>query len=42
MGLLFPALLGFVSVSCQGCNRTTCEEILTRRWLMSKIRYSSE
>jgi hypothetical protein len=30
-GLLFPALLGFVSVSYQGCNRTTYEEIVQNR-----------
>jgi hypothetical protein len=30
-GLLFPALLGFVSVSYQGCGRTTYEEIVQNR-----------
>ncbi|HKV76976.1 MAG TPA: hypothetical protein VJP02_02480 [Candidatus Sulfotelmatobacter sp.] len=30
-GLLFPALLGFVSVSYQGCGRTTYEEIIQNR-----------
>ena len=30
-GLLFPALLGFVSVSYQGCNRTTYEQIVQNR-----------
>jgi hypothetical protein len=36
-GLLFPALLGFVSVSYQGCNRTTYEEIVqNRNYLVEK------
>ncbi|HMD10465.1 MAG TPA: hypothetical protein VKH63_23235 [Candidatus Acidoferrum sp.] len=30
-GLLLPALLGFVSVSYQGCNRTTYQEIIQNR-----------
>ena len=30
-GLLFPALLGFVSVSYQGCGRTSYEEIVQNR-----------
>jgi hypothetical protein len=30
-GLLFPALLGFVSVSYQGCGRTTYQEIIQNR-----------
>jgi hypothetical protein len=30
-GLLFPALLGFVTVSYQGCGRTTYEEIIQNR-----------
>ncbi len=30
-GLLFPALLGFVSVSYQGCGRATYEEIVQNR-----------
>jgi hypothetical protein len=36
-GLLFPALLGFVSVSYQGCNRMTYEEIVqNRNYLVEK------
>ncbi len=36
-GLLFPALLGFVSVSYRGCNRTTYEEIVqSRQYLIQK------
>jgi hypothetical protein len=36
-GLLFPALLGFVSVSYQGCGRTTYEEIVqNRNYLVEK------
>jgi hypothetical protein len=38
MGIAVPG----VSVSYQGCNRTTYEEILTKRWLMPQIRHSSE
>jgi hypothetical protein len=30
-GLLFPAVLGFVSVSYQGCGRTTYEEVVRNR-----------
>ncbi len=30
-GLVFPALLGFVSVSYQSCTRTTYEEIVEHR-----------
>ncbi len=36
-GLLLPALLGFVSVSYQGCGRTTYEEIVqSRSYLVEK------
>jgi hypothetical protein len=36
-GLLFPALLGFVSVSYSSCERTTYEEIVqSRRYLVDK------
>jgi hypothetical protein len=36
-GLVFPALLGFVSVSYQGCTRTTYAEIVeTRGYLVQK------
>jgi hypothetical protein len=36
-GLLFPPLLGFVSVFYQGCNRTTYEEIIqSRNYLVEK------
>ena len=36
-GLLFPALLGFVSVSYQGCGRHTYEEIVqARSYLVEK------
>jgi hypothetical protein len=36
-GLLFPALLGFVSVSYQGCNRTAYQEIVEDRgYLVAK------
>lgn len=36
-GMLFPALLGFVSVSYQGCNRHTYEEIVQdRSYLVEK------
>jgi hypothetical protein len=36
-GLVFPALLGFVSVSYRGCNRTTYEEIVqNRKYLVEK------
>lgn len=36
-GLLFPALLGFVSVSYHGCNRGTYEEIVqNRNYLVQK------
>jgi hypothetical protein len=36
-GLLFPALLGFVSVSYSSCERTTYEEIVqSRRYLVEK------
>ena len=31
LGLLFPALLGFVSVFYQGCGRTTYDEIVQNR-----------
>ncbi len=36
-GLLLPALLGFVSVSYQGCNRITYEQIVqSRGYLVAK------
>jgi hypothetical protein len=36
-GLLFPALLGFVSVSYEGCQRTTYEEVVqNRNYLVEK------
>jgi hypothetical protein len=36
-GLLFPALLGFVSISYRGCERTTYEQILqSRKYLVEK------
>jgi heme/copper-type cytochrome/quinol oxidase subunit 1 len=36
-GLIFPALLGFVSVSYQGCDRTTYKEIVeSREYLIAK------
>jgi hypothetical protein len=36
-GLVFPALLGFVSVSYQSCNRTTYNEIVeNREYLVAK------
>jgi hypothetical protein len=36
-GLLFPAVLGFVSVSYQGCGRNTYEEIVqSRSYLVEK------
>lgn len=36
-GLLFPALLGFVSVSYHGCTHTTYEEIVkNRNYLVEK------
>jgi hypothetical protein len=36
-GLVFPALLGFLSVSYRGCNRTTYTEIVeSRSYLVAK------
>ena len=36
-GLIFPALLGFVSVSYQGCDRTTYKDIVENRdYLVAK------
>jgi hypothetical protein len=36
-GLVFPALLGFASVSYQSCNRTTYKEIVeNREYLVAK------
>ena len=37
IGLLFPALLGFISVSYQSCERTTYEKIVqSRSYLVAK------
>ncbi|SRR5258706_6171219 len=35
-GLLFPALLGFVSVSYRGCNKTYDQIVESRRYLVQK------